>query len=85
VASSAVRGRRGDLRSAAARLRLALYELLEDEDGPPRGRRVVQRLLVAAILLSVAGGVLDTVDPVRERWGVWLATVEGVCFALFPV
>jgi voltage-gated potassium channel len=83
VPSAAGGSRAADLRAAAARLRLLLYELLEDEDGPPRGRRIVQRLLVAAILVSVAGGVLDTVDPVRVRWGAWLAAVEHLCVALF--
>jgi voltage-gated potassium channel len=73
-------------RRALPRLRLRLYELLEDEDAAAApARRVVRSCLTLVILLGVAVAVLDTVEPIRAEWAPWLAATETACVALFTI
>lgn len=66
-------------------LRVWIYELLEDEDAPPRLATIVRRILLALIVLSVAVAVLDTMPAMDRAAGTWLRAIEHLCVAVFTV
>lgn len=65
--------------------RALVYELLEDEERPHALSRPLQRALVALILISVAGVILDSEPAINAGWGRWLAALEYACVGVFTV
>jgi voltage-gated potassium channel len=65
--------------------RALLYELLEDEERPHALSRPLQRAIVALIVISVAGAILDSEPRINAAWGGWLAALEYGCVAIFTV
>ena len=68
-----------------AGLRRLVYEALEDEEWPNPIGRWINRLLVGAILASLAAVVLATVPAIDREWGTSLLVAELVCVALFTI
>jgi voltage-gated potassium channel len=52
--------------------------------GTPAGRRF-DLILIAAILISVAAVILDSVDWLQSRYAVWLLTIEWFFTILFTI
>ncbi len=65
--------------------RVWIYELLEDEDAPPRLATVIRRILLGLIVLSVAVAIIDTMPAMDRSVGVWLRGIEHFCVAVFTV
>lgn len=77
-----------EVRSDDARqvgFRVWIYELLEDEDAPPRLATIVRRILLALIVLSVAVAIIDTMPAMDRAAGTWLRAIEHLCVAVFTV
>lgn len=66
-------------------LRSLVYELLEDEERPHQLSGTLQRVLMALILVSVLGAILDSEPPLHAKWGFWLEALEYVCVTIFTI
>jgi voltage-gated potassium channel len=65
--------------------RSLIYELIEDEERPHALGRPLHRALVALILISVTGAILDSEPAINAAWGGWLAALEYGCVGVFTV
>jgi voltage-gated potassium channel len=65
------------------RWRRTLFEIIFEAETP--AGRWFDLALIAAILLSVATVMLDSVSSIHDRYGVWLYAVEWVFTILFTV
>jgi voltage-gated potassium channel len=65
-------------------LRGRVFDLL-DEGVVTRGALLVQRGLIALILVSVAANVLESVPAIEARWAALFAAIEIVSVALFTL
>jgi hypothetical protein len=62
-----------------------VYEVLEeDETGHPAGR-VVRKVIVALILVSVTASILETFPSLQARFGPLFLRVEDVCVLIFTI
>lgn len=61
------------------------HELLHGEHTGDRASRLVNYVIVALILATVAAFLLETMQPVRARAGAWLHRVELFAVAVFSV
>lgn len=66
-------------------LRARLYELVEDEEASGPAVRVVRRGLAFSIVAAVLLVVLESIEPVAERFGSALAAAELAFMILFSL
>lgn len=76
--------RDGPGRSGWAKARYDVQRLFDDD---PRDRLawVVRRLLILLVVVSVASIVLETVQDLSARFGVWFRMVEVLAVAIFSL
>jgi voltage-gated potassium channel len=70
-------------KSKDADLKAALHEVIFEADTP--AGKIFDTALIFSILLSVALVLLDSVAPIRARWGNWLYAAEWLFTVLFTV
>lgn len=70
-------------RKPHSRVRARLHEIIFEAD--TRAGRFFDLALIVCILLSVLAVMLDSISPVRSRWGGVLAVTEWVLTILFTV
>ncbi len=67
------------------RARLRADELLRGSHTQDALSRWVNHLLIGLILATAVAFMLETVDPIRERYGSWLVGFEGVAVIMFTL
>lgn len=65
--------------------RARVHEVIGDEAPDSGERAAVRWLMIALIVVSVAGVALETVEPLRARHAAWLMAVELVTITLFTL
>lgn len=78
-------GEAGDRARGERRVQRIVYEWLEAGEDAPAGARWVHGLLLLLIAVNVVMVIVETMEPVRQRFAVWLWAFEVVSVAAFTV
>ena len=66
-------------------IKVRTYEILERSEPRDAASRLVDGLILSLILLNVAAIILETVDPLHDRYALWFDSFEILSVVAFTV